>query len=185
MMTGFLSLLGLKMGMDFSGQIWKQVWKMTFFLSEIGSGHLELLEERKAHPIQEFPGETLPRGLLSFTKWYFVSNLRNEVSLLHGFLRIRSRSRRLSVSYKKYHQREIKPCTERETSARTWGILCQKRSLDLFFYFNKVTSSFFYYVVWNSNQKLTKTKINTFYLKAQCLSEKSAIVKGRETKMKR
>ena len=26
---------------------------MTFFLSEIGSGHLELLEKRKAHPIQD------------------------------------------------------------------------------------------------------------------------------------
>ena len=47
----------------------------------------------------------------------------------------------------KHHQRELKPCTERETSARTWGILYQKRSLDLFFYFNKVTFSFFYYVV--------------------------------------
>ena len=46
-----------------------------------------------------------------------------------------------------YHQRELKPCTERETSARTWGILYQKRRLDLFFYFNKVTFSFFYYVV--------------------------------------
>ena len=40
-----------------------------------------------------------------------------------------------------------KPCTEKETSAHTWGILYQKRSLDLFFYFNKVTFSFFNCVV--------------------------------------
>ena len=60
----------------FVRKIWKRVWKMAFFLSEIGSGHLELLEKREAHPNQEFQGETLPRGPLSFTKWYFASTLR-------------------------------------------------------------------------------------------------------------
>ena len=30
--------LGLRMGMEFRDQVWKRMWKMTFFSSEIGSG---------------------------------------------------------------------------------------------------------------------------------------------------
>ena len=41
---------GLKMGMDFRGQFWKRVWKMTF-----------IQRTRGAHPHQEFPG--VPPGV--------------------------------------------------------------------------------------------------------------------------
>ena len=37
--------------MGFTGQVWKQVWKMTFFGLELGQD----LENRAAHPHQEFP----------------------------------------------------------------------------------------------------------------------------------
>ena len=38
MTTQFLPTPGLKIGMDFRGQVWKRVWKMTIFWSETGSG---------------------------------------------------------------------------------------------------------------------------------------------------
>ena len=43
---------GLKTGMDFTGQVWKQVWKMTLFGLKKGQD----LENRAAQPHQEFPG---------------------------------------------------------------------------------------------------------------------------------
>ena len=51
--------IGLKTGMDFRGQVWKQMWKMTFFGLKYGQD----LENRVAHPHQTFlgvPGETVP-----------------------------------------------------------------------------------------------------------------------------
>ena len=47
---------GPKTGMDFTGQVWKQVWKMTFFCLEQGQD----LENRAAHLHQEFPGVPTP-----------------------------------------------------------------------------------------------------------------------------
>ena len=43
--------------MDFWGQVWKRVWKVTFFGLKLGQD----LENRAAHPNQEFPGIP-PRG---------------------------------------------------------------------------------------------------------------------------
>ena len=40
------------MGMDFRGLVWKRVWIITFFWSEIGSG----FQEPGGTPHQEFPG---------------------------------------------------------------------------------------------------------------------------------
>ena len=51
--------IGLKTGMDLRGQVWKQMWKMTFFGLKCGQD----LENRVAHPHQTFrgvPGETVP-----------------------------------------------------------------------------------------------------------------------------
>ena len=45
------------MGMDFRGQVWKRVWKMTVFGLKCGQD----LENRAAHPQQEFPWVS-PRG---------------------------------------------------------------------------------------------------------------------------
>ena len=57
------------MGMDFRGLVWKRVWKKTFFGLKLG----QELENRTAHPHQEFPGVppgenvTWPSFPLSFT----------------------------------------------------------------------------------------------------------------------
>ena len=40
------------MGIDFRGQVWKQVWKMTVFGLKWGQD----LENRAAHPCKEFSG---------------------------------------------------------------------------------------------------------------------------------
>ena len=47
---------GLKTGMNFRGLVWQQVWKITFF----GLKYRQDLENRTAHPHQEFPGVTPP-----------------------------------------------------------------------------------------------------------------------------
>ena len=47
---------GLKTGMDFTGQDWKRVWKMTSF----GLKYSQDLENQAAHPHQEFTGVHLP-----------------------------------------------------------------------------------------------------------------------------
>ena len=45
--------------MDFRGLVWKRVWKITFFGLKSGQD----LENRAAHPHQEFPGvPQLPLG---------------------------------------------------------------------------------------------------------------------------
>ena len=50
---------GLKTGMNFRGLVWQQVWKITFF----GLKYRQDLENRTAHPHQEFPGVTPPPRL--------------------------------------------------------------------------------------------------------------------------
>ena len=40
------------MGMDFTGGVWKRMWKMTFFGTKYG----QELENMAALPKQEFPG---------------------------------------------------------------------------------------------------------------------------------
>ena len=46
--------------MDFRGLVWKRVWKIAFFGLKYGQD----LENRAAHPHQEFPGvPPFPRGL--------------------------------------------------------------------------------------------------------------------------
>ena len=45
--------------MDFRGLVWKQVWKITSFGLKYGQD----LENRAAHPHQEFPGVSPPPGL--------------------------------------------------------------------------------------------------------------------------
>ena len=46
----------LKAGIDFSGQVWKTVWKMSPFGLKYGQD----LENRAAYPHQEFPGVAPP-----------------------------------------------------------------------------------------------------------------------------
>ena len=49
----------------FRGLVWKRVWKITFFGLQQGQD----LENRAAHPHQEFPG-SIPRALfLSYIGW--------------------------------------------------------------------------------------------------------------------
>ena len=48
--------LGLKMGMDFRGLVWKRVWKITFLGLKLG----QHLENWAAHSQQEFPGVVPP-----------------------------------------------------------------------------------------------------------------------------
>ena len=55
---------GPKTGMDFWGQVWKRVWKMTIFWSEVGSG---LVEPGVVHPYQEFPGVPSPGNMKEST----------------------------------------------------------------------------------------------------------------------
>ena len=50
---------GLKTSMDFRCQVWKRVWKMTFFGLKQGQD----LENQAAQPHQKFPG--VPPGELS------------------------------------------------------------------------------------------------------------------------
>ena len=48
---------GLKTGMDFGGLVWKRVWKITFFLSDIEAG----FGEPGGTPPQRIPRSTPPR----------------------------------------------------------------------------------------------------------------------------
>ena len=56
---------GLKTGMEFRGLVWKRVWKITFFGLKSGQD----LENREAHPHQEFqecpPGSELRKATTS------------------------------------------------------------------------------------------------------------------------
>ena len=55
------------MGMDFRGLVWKRVGKKTFFGLKLG----QELENRTAHPHQEFPG-VLPEGKRHLAKFSLV-----------------------------------------------------------------------------------------------------------------
>ena len=48
---------GLKTGMDFGDLVWKRVWKITFFLSDIEAG----FGEPGGTPPQRIPRSTPPR----------------------------------------------------------------------------------------------------------------------------
>ena len=50
------------MAMDSRGLVWKRMWKMTFFGLKSGQD----LENRAAHPHQEFPGVALSGDLGQF-----------------------------------------------------------------------------------------------------------------------
>ena len=94
---------GPKTGMDFWGQVWKRVWKMTIFWSKVGSG---LVEPGVVHPYQEFPGVASPGNMkestnpisqpssIRFLKSYFwctnpIPN--NSVICISPFLRLNGR----------------------------------------------------------------------------------------------
>ena len=49
---------GLKMGMDFWGQVWKRVWEMVFFGLKLGLD----LEMQAAHPHHKFQRVPPPPG---------------------------------------------------------------------------------------------------------------------------
>ena len=59
---------GLRTGMGFRGQVWKRVWKMTFFWSEIGSG----FEEPGRTPPPRIPRSS-PRESFKVYVWCFVT----------------------------------------------------------------------------------------------------------------
>ena len=63
--------LGLKTGMDFMGQVWKWVWNMTYFWSEVGSG----FRETGGTPPPRIPRHTSPDFCLpgaTVTDWKII-----------------------------------------------------------------------------------------------------------------
>ena len=62
------------MGMDFWGQVWKQVWEMAFFGLKLGLG----LEMRAAHPHEKFQ-RVPPQELSSPLPFYFVPGLESQI----------------------------------------------------------------------------------------------------------
>ena len=63
------------MGIDFGGQVWKRVWKMTVFGLKWGQD----LENRAAHRLQEFSGVP-PRGLRKPKIWHNGSKTVQKLS---------------------------------------------------------------------------------------------------------
>ena len=76
---GIISALrpDLKTSMDFRGLVWKRAWKITFFGLKSGQD----LENRGAHPHQDFPG--VPPGAYRHSQAVFLSHilLKNKTEL--------------------------------------------------------------------------------------------------------
>ena len=69
--------------MNFSGLVWKRVWKMTFFGLKSGQD----LKDKAAHPDQEFPDSSLTHTLITVEK----QNLSSVNAFLLVFSTLRPR----------------------------------------------------------------------------------------------